>query len=145
MQESQETWLLWTGKIPWRRACTPPSILAWRIPWTEEPGGLRSMGSHRAAHDWAWGRTELHTTEWRSMHARAKTDLSYLKCNFWMLPFAFHVSPSFPHSKPNEKQRKKIRLKEICVVLTIKSQSGKKRFNRCINGIAKETVSYEES
>ena len=25
---------------------THPSILAWRIPWTEEPGGLQSMGSH---------------------------------------------------------------------------------------------------
>ena len=29
------------------------SILAWRIPWTEEPGGLQSMGSQRVGHDWA--------------------------------------------------------------------------------------------
>ena len=27
------------------------SILAWRIPWTEEPGGLQSMGLQRAGHD----------------------------------------------------------------------------------------------
>ena len=27
-------------------------ILAWRIPWTEEPGGLQSMGSQVAGHDW---------------------------------------------------------------------------------------------
>ena len=27
------------------------SILAWRIPWTEKPGGLQSMGSHRVRHD----------------------------------------------------------------------------------------------
>ena len=27
------------------------SILAWRIPWTEEPGRLQSMGSHRVRHD----------------------------------------------------------------------------------------------
>ena len=27
------------------------SALAWRIPWTEEPGGLPSMGSHRVGHD----------------------------------------------------------------------------------------------
>ena len=27
------------------------SILAWRIPWTGEPGGLQSMGSQRVAHD----------------------------------------------------------------------------------------------
>ena len=29
------------------------SILAWKIPWTEEPGGLRSMGPQRVRHDWA--------------------------------------------------------------------------------------------
>ena len=28
------------------------SILAWRIPWTEEPGGLESMGSQRVGQDW---------------------------------------------------------------------------------------------
>ena len=27
------------------------SSIAWRIPWTEEPGGLQSMGSHRVGHD----------------------------------------------------------------------------------------------
>ena len=30
---------------------THPSILAWRIPWTEEPGGLQSLGLHRLRHD----------------------------------------------------------------------------------------------
>ena len=30
---------------------THSSILAWRIPWTEEPGGLLSMGSHRVGHN----------------------------------------------------------------------------------------------
>jgi len=30
---------------------THSSILAWRIPWTEEPGGLQSMGLHRIGHD----------------------------------------------------------------------------------------------
>ena len=29
------------------------STLAWKIPWTEEPGGLQSMGSHRVGHDWS--------------------------------------------------------------------------------------------
>ena len=44
------------GKIPWRRVkgmATHFSILAWRIPWTEEPGGLQSMGSQRVGHDLA--------------------------------------------------------------------------------------------
>ena len=31
---------------------TPSSTLAWKIPWTEEPGGLQSMGSLRVGHDW---------------------------------------------------------------------------------------------
>ena len=33
------------------------SILAWRIPWTEEPGGLQSVGSQRVGHDWATNTT----------------------------------------------------------------------------------------
>ena len=36
------------------------SILAWRIPWTEEPGGLQSMELQKAGHNWA---TELNWTE----------------------------------------------------------------------------------
>ena len=32
---------------------TQASILAWRIPWTQEPGGLQSMESQRVRHDWA--------------------------------------------------------------------------------------------
>ena len=32
---------------------THSSILAWRIPWTEEPGGLQSIGSQSVVHDWS--------------------------------------------------------------------------------------------
>ena len=32
---------------------THSSILAWRFPWTEERGGLQSMGSQRVGQDWA--------------------------------------------------------------------------------------------
>ena len=32
---------------------THSSVLAWRIPWTGEPGGLPSVGSHRVRHDLA--------------------------------------------------------------------------------------------
>ena len=34
-----------------KAVATHCSTLAWKIPWTEEPGGLQSMGSHRAGHD----------------------------------------------------------------------------------------------
>jgi len=34
-----------------KKMATYSSVLAWRIPWTEEPGGLQSMGSQRVRHD----------------------------------------------------------------------------------------------
>ena len=34
-----------------KEMATHSSILAWRIPWTEEPGGLLSLGSQRVRHD----------------------------------------------------------------------------------------------
>ena len=39
------------GRSPAGGHATHSSILAWRIPWTEEPGGLQSMGSYRVRHD----------------------------------------------------------------------------------------------
>ena len=38
---------LWVGKDVEKDVATHSSILAWRIPWTEEPGRLQSMGSQR--------------------------------------------------------------------------------------------------
>ena len=34
-----------------KEMATHSSVLPWRIPWTEKPGGLQSMGSHRVGHD----------------------------------------------------------------------------------------------
>ena len=47
MQETQETWVQSQGREDplEKRMATHSSILAWRIPWTEEPGRLQSMGS----------------------------------------------------------------------------------------------------
>ena len=45
-----------------KRMATHSSILAWRISWTEEPGGLQSMGLQRVGHDWVNNtRTHTHT------------------------------------------------------------------------------------
>ena len=53
MQEIQETQVRFLGwKDPLDRGmATQSSILAWRVPWTEEPSGLQSMGSQRVGHD----------------------------------------------------------------------------------------------
>ena len=50
--DTRETWVLSLGPKDRleREVTTHSSILAWRIPWTEEPGGLQSMGS-RVRHD----------------------------------------------------------------------------------------------
>ena len=50
MQETQVQFL--GGEDPLeKKVATHSSILAWRIPWTEEPGGLQSTGSQRVGHD----------------------------------------------------------------------------------------------
>ena len=54
MQEMQERWVPWVRKIPWSRKCqSTPVFLPGKILWTEDPGGLQSMGSQRVWHDWA--------------------------------------------------------------------------------------------
>ena len=50
MQETQVRSLGWEDPLETGTA-TLSSILAWRIPWTEEPGGLQSLGSQRVGHD----------------------------------------------------------------------------------------------
>ena len=49
----QETWVQSLAqKDPLEKEmATHPSILAWKIPWAEEPGGLQSMGSQRVGPD----------------------------------------------------------------------------------------------
>ena len=48
----QETWVLFLGREDSleKEMATLSSVLAWRIPWTEEPGGLQSMWSQRVKH-----------------------------------------------------------------------------------------------
>ena len=53
---------LWTLE----KAMAPhSSTLAWKIPWTEEPGRLQSMGSRRVGHDWATSLSLFTFMHWR--------------------------------------------------------------------------------
>ena len=49
-QETQDQSLGWDDPLE-KEMATLSSILAWRIPWTEESGGLQSTGSQRVGHD----------------------------------------------------------------------------------------------
>ena len=69
---------------------THSSILAWEIPWTEEPGGLQSMGLQRVGHNWSY-LAHMHTDPWihythahRLMHeyTRKCFDISLYPCTF---------------------------------------------------------------
>ena len=54
-----------------KEMATHSSVLAWRIPWTEEPGGLQSMGLQRVGQDWVTN-THTHT------HTHTHTICEYL-------------------------------------------------------------------
>ena len=52
--------------MPAEKAMAPhPGTLAWRIPWTEEPGGLQSLGSRRVGHNWATSLSLFTFMHWR--------------------------------------------------------------------------------
>ena len=53
LPEMQETWVRSLGQEDnlEKEMATHSSILDWKIPWTEEPGGLQSVGSQRVGHN----------------------------------------------------------------------------------------------
>ena len=63
MQETQEAWvqsLCWEDHL--RRMATYSTILAWRIPWTEQFRGLQFIGWQRVRHNWSnWACMHTHT------------------------------------------------------------------------------------
>ena len=67
------------------------SALAWKIPWTEEPGGLQSMGSLRVGHDWATSLSLFTFMHWRRKWQPAPVFLpgesqgwgSLVGCHLW--------------------------------------------------------------
>ena len=78
MQETQVQSMSWEDPLE-KGMATHSSILTWRIPWTEAPGGLQSMGSHRVGHDqsnWAhhteiirFMKKKIRTMQWASTMA----------------------------------------------------------------------------
>ena len=74
-----------------KKMATHSSILAWKIPWTEESGRLQSMGSQRVGHDWA---TSLHFTS-----SVIRVSSAYLRLLIFLLailiPACDSVNPAF--------------------------------------------------
>ena len=84
MQETR-VWSL-GGKDPLVKGmATHSSILAWRISWTEKPGGLPSMGSHRVGHDWSdlgaeWLTHTLNKQRYNRIRVTTRRWIWLLKC-----------------------------------------------------------------
>ena len=99
-----------SGRSPGEGHGNPLQYLAWRTPWTEEPGGLQSMGSQRVRHDWATNTFSL-TNRWHSKNS-LETYLG-LFVKFYRLMFIYpfpliHLSISNAQTKSKNNLRYKI-------------------------------------
>ena len=78
MQGTQVLFLGWEDPLE-KRIATHSSILACRIPWTEEPGGLRPMRSQRVRHDWATNTYLITSLPFVKMHYRSAVSNDKIK------------------------------------------------------------------
>ena len=85
-----------SGRSPEKGMATHSSILTWRIPWTEEPGGLQFTGSHTVRHDWS-DLTHTHDAEvsrWGSCRilagGRQHLSLVPVCCAFYLFFLLLH-------------------------------------------------------
>ena len=78
VQETSETQIGSLGREdPLEKGlATHSSILAWRIPWTEEAGGLQSIGSQRVSHDWRDLAHKAYEMQLLSNHSTHQANLS---------------------------------------------------------------------
>ena len=72
---------------PEKGMATHSSILAWRIPWTEEPGELQSMGSQRVRLDWVTETFTFFSYTVRHSHSLVDSDIPCICNHFSHLPF----------------------------------------------------------
>ena len=74
----------WVRKIPYsEEMASHASILTWKIPWTEEPGGLQSMGFQRAGYDW------VHVNTVKLRFASNRTEYKLFSTT-WLLKVFYH-------------------------------------------------------
>ena len=75
MQKMQETWVPFLGQEGplEKKMATHSSVLSWTIPWTEEPGGLQSMGVTKESDMTEQISTHTHTHTQAHVHTHAHT------------------------------------------------------------------------
>ena len=129
MQEIQEIQVRSLGQedLLEEGMATHSCILAWRIPWTEEPGGLQSTGSQRVGHNWAHvhacshSHTHAHTHTWsfiQQWFASHRQRLYILFLHYFYHPvtvcLSWHIRTSFsPYSNPRRASLEEEKISEM--------------------------------
>ena len=75
-----------------KEMATHSSVLAWEIPWTEEPGGLQPMGSQRVRHNWLSKQQQWSITKCRGRPGRVFHSLLSVVNSTWLQPLK-HMGP----------------------------------------------------
>ena len=123
----QETWFQSPGwEDPLQKGmATHSSILAWRITWTEEPGGLQSMGLQRVRHNWhntfiicissvQFSRSVMSDSlrgHLQGIFATQVLNPGLLYCRWILYHLSCQGSPVFTHREPTSPNNK---IDEIC-------------------------------
>ena len=82
MQETR-IWSLGQENLLEKGRTIHSSILAWRIPWTEKPGGLQSVGSQRVGHDWSDLAHSMHQEDFTTS-PEGRKELSFFYGILWI-------------------------------------------------------------
>ena len=91
MQEKRVQSLGWEDPLE-EETATHSSILAQRVPWTQEPDGLHFMGSQRAGHDWAHTYISRHQCVCVFMQIGLWWFLFCFVCPIWAISVLFHTN-----------------------------------------------------
>ena len=91
-------WETWVQSLGWedpleKKMATHCSSLAWRIPWMEEPGRLRSMGLQRVWHDWATSLSPSLGLEWKLTFSSPVATAVFQVC--WHIECSIFTASSF--------------------------------------------------
>ena len=91
-------WEAWVWSLGWedpleKGMATHSSILAWRIPWREEPGGLQSMGSQRVGHNWTTFTSFHIITSKKRKEKKKKKARTPIHSVWFQRPHSFHNVP----------------------------------------------------
>ena len=131
-----------------KEMATHSSILAWRIPWTREPGGLWSMGSQRVGHDWSdWAskstkvdEPRVCNTEWSESETMTTTKIFIFsinrKTNVYFLYIYVESKKMVWVSYLQGRNR------DTDVEMYLWTQQGKERMGQMERGIEKYTLSW---